>query len=127
MDSTAWTPAPDGQVLPPGHCRARDADGQACAGGLVHLGQHQSTGLRAWLEAGGQALIRAYDAADADRSEAIEAPLFKEFNLVPIARQDLVRSVSGGVSFGWSMLVGPLLAPAEKAELHLRVVCFARL
>jgi hypothetical protein len=48
-----WVPAPDGQVLVPGACLARDADGQGCAYGLVRLVPHQSTGLRAWLESGG--------------------------------------------------------------------------
>lgn len=47
----SWTSAPGDQVLLPGECRARDADGQGCAHGLIHLRHpHQSTGLRAWLE-----------------------------------------------------------------------------
>ncbi len=47
-----WTSAPESQVLTDGVCRARDADAQGCAHGFVHLGAHQSTGLRAWLESG---------------------------------------------------------------------------
>ena len=122
-----WTPAPDGQVLTPGECRARDSHGQGCAHGFVHLGEHQSTGLRAWLESGRErALIRAYDAATADRLEAMETPLFARFDFVPIARQDLVRTKAGGVNFGWSLILGPLLAPTEELEIHVRLVCFAR-
>ena len=122
-----WTPAPEGQVLTPGECRARDADDQGCAHGFIHLGEHQSTGLRAWLESGhDRALIRAYDAAIAGRLESMETPLFTQFDFVPIARQDLVRTKAGGADLGWSLIVGPLLAPTEKVEIHLRLVCFAR-
>jgi len=121
-----WAPAPEGQVLMAGECRARDADAQACTRGFVHLGAHQSTGLRAWLESGRErALIRAYDAAIADRLEAMEAPLFAQFDFAPIARQDLIRTETGGVSAGWSLIVGPLLAPTEKVAIHLRLVCFS--
>jgi hypothetical protein len=122
-----WTAAPEGQVLMAGECRARDADAQGCAHGFVHLSAHQSTGLRDWLESGrNRALIRAYDAASADRLEAMEAPLFERFEFVPIARQDLIRTETGGLNFVWSLVVGPLLAPTEKIEIHLRLVCFAR-
>jgi hypothetical protein len=122
-----WTSAPDGEVLMPGECRARDADAQGCAHGFFHLGAHQSTGLRAWLESGrGDALIRAYDAATADRVEEMELPLFAQFEFTPIARQDLIRREAGGLNFGWSLIVGPLLAPTEKVEIHLRLVCYSR-
>ena len=122
-----WTPAPAGQVLTTGECRARDSDAQGCAHGFVHLGEHQSTGLRAWLESGqDRALIRAYDGATADRLEAMETPLFAQFDFVPIARQDLIRTEAGGVSFGWLLILGPLIAPTEEVEIHLRLVCFAR-
>jgi hypothetical protein len=122
-----WTPAPDGQVLMAGLCAARDADGQGCAHGVVHLKAHQSTGLRQWLESGqSPALIRAYDAATADRLEAMEAPLFEQFGFRPIARQDLVRTESGGLNVGWALVIGPWFAPTEKVSIHLRLVCFAR-
>ena len=122
-----WTTAPEGEVLVAGDCRARDGDGQGCARGYIHLGAHQSTGLRAWLEAGrDQALIRAYDATSADRLEAMEAPLFAEFEFVPIARQDLIRTETGGLNVGWSLIIGPLLAPNEEVAIHLRLVCYAR-
>jgi hypothetical protein len=92
-----WTTAPEGQVLMAGECRARDEDAQGCAHGFVHLSAHQSTGLRAWLESGhDRALIRANDAAIADRLEAMEAPLFARFEFVPIARQDLIRPRRAG-------------------------------
>ena len=114
-------------MLTAGECRARDADDQGCAHGFVHFGEHQSTGLRAWLESGrDRALIRAYDAAKADRLEAMETPLFAQFDFVPIARQDLIRTEVGGVNFGWSLILGPLLAPTEEVEIQLRLVCFAR-
>jgi len=120
-----WVAAPDGEVLTAGNCRARDEDGQGCAHGLVHLGAHHSTGLRAWLEGNpGRALIRAYEAVDADRLEAMEAPLFAQFELVPIARQDLVRTEEGGLNTGWALIVGPLFAPTQKVKMHLRLVCF---
>jgi hypothetical protein len=120
-----WVPAPEGEVLTAGNCRARDEDGQGCAHGLVHLSAHQSTGLRAWLEANrGRALIRAYEAVDADRLEAMEAPLFAQFELVPIARQDLVHTEEGGLNTGWALIVGPLFAPTQKVKMHLRLVCF---
>jgi hypothetical protein len=122
-----WVPAPDGQVLMPGACLARDADGQGCAHGLVHLVPHQSTGLRAWLEAGAErALIRSYDAATADRVEAMEAPLFAEYEFVPLVRQDLARMETGGLNSFWAIWVSPLVAPSEKVTIHLRLVCFAR-
>jgi hypothetical protein len=122
-----WTSAPEGQVLTAGECRARDADAQGCAHGFVHLSAHQSTGLRAWLESGqDRALIRAYDEGTADRLEAMEAPLFAQFEFVPIARQDLIRTETGGLNVGWSLIVGPLLAPTEEVAIHLRLVCFAR-
>ena len=57
----------------------------------------------------------------------MEAPLFAEFDFVPIARQDLVRAQAGGVSYEWSLIVGPLIAPTEKVTLHLRLVCFSKL
>ena len=123
-----WTPASEGEVLNAGECRARDLDGQGCAHGFVHLGPHQSTGLRAWLEQDrGAALIRAYDAASADALEAMESPLFAQFEFAPIARQDLIRTQGGGLNAGWVLIVGPLLAPTEKVTIHLRLVCFARL
>ena len=74
---------------------------------------------------GERALIRAYDAATANRLEAMETPLFAQYEFVPIARQDLVRTESGGLNAGWSLIVGPLLAPAEKVTIHLRLVCFS--
>ena len=121
-----WTPAPEGQVLMAGACRARDADAQGCARGLVHLGRHLSTGLRVWLEsAQDRALIRAYEAVAADRLEAMEAPLFAHFGFAPITHQDLVRTEKAGLNAGWAMIVGPF-APMEKVEIHLRLVCFER-
>jgi hypothetical protein len=121
-----WTSAPAGQVLTVGECRARDADGQGCAHGFVHLGPHQTTGLRAWLESTeDRALIRAYDAVNADRIEAMETPLFAQFQFVPIAKQELVRTKAGGLNPDWALLVGAF-APTEKVEFHLRLVCFGR-
>lgn len=123
-----WNPAPQGQVLMAGECRARDADGQGCARGFIHPGPHQSTGLRAWLESGaGHALIRAYDAATADRLEEMETPLFAQFGFVPIAQQDLISTEAGGLNAGWTLVVGPFLAPTEKVTIHLRLVCFSGL
>jgi hypothetical protein len=123
-----WVPAPDGEVLVAGECRALDDDGQGCVHGRIHLGPHQGTGLRAWLEEGrAGALIRAYEATMADRLEAMEAPLFDRFEFVPIARQDLVHSQGGGLSPGWALVVGPLFAPTETITVHLRLVCYARL
>jgi hypothetical protein len=111
----------------PGMCLARDEDGQACVHGLIHLGPHQDTGLRAWLETGNESgLIRAYDLDRADRLEAMETPLFAQFGFTPIVHQDLVHSESGGLSCGWAVLVRPLFAPLEKVATHLRLVCFAR-
>lgn len=122
-----WVPAPAGQVLLPGACLARDADGQGCAHGLVHIVPHQSTGLRAWLEAGAErALVRAYDVATADGLEAMEAPLFAQFEFVPLVRQDLVREETAGLDSFWAIWVSPLVAPSEKVTTHLRLVCFAR-
>jgi hypothetical protein len=124
---TAWEPAPAGEVLMPGWCSARDEDGQGCAHGVVHLlSPHQSTGLRAWLEAGtAPALIRGYDADRADELEAMEAPLFARFGFGPIARQDLARTEIGGLHQGWVFVLGAL-APTEKVTFHVRLVCFAR-
>jgi hypothetical protein len=122
-----WAPAPEGQVLMPGTCLTRDGDGQACVHGLIHFGPHQSTGLRAWLEAGRErALIRPYEVATADRLQAMETPLFAEFGFTPIVQQDLVHTEAGGLSFGWTVLVGPFFAPTEKVTRHLRLVCFTR-
>jgi hypothetical protein len=122
-----WTAAPEGQVLMAGSCLARDADGQGCVHGFVHLSAHQSTGLRDWLESGqSSALIRAYDSATADRLEAMESPLFAQFGFSAIVRQDLVRTESGGLHAGWAVIVGPLLAPTEKIAIRMRLVCFAR-
>jgi hypothetical protein len=127
MATGTWTPAPSGQVLLPGPCLARDSDGQGCTRGLVHRGNHQSTGLRAWLEAErSTALIRAYDSGDGDRLEAMEAPLFEQFGFRPIVRQDLERTVPGGIDWDQARFVGPLLAPNTKVRIHLRLVCFAR-
>jgi hypothetical protein len=126
--TTAWVPAPEGQVLMAGECRARDADGQGCTLGPIHLLRpHQSTGLRAWLERGtDRALIRCYDATRADSLEAMESELFAEFDFLPITRQDFLRTEEGGLNTGWTLLVGPFLAPTEKVTIHLRLVCFAR-
>jgi hypothetical protein len=125
--TTGWAPAPEGRVLMPGMCLSRDDDGQGCVHGLIHIGAHQSTGLRAWLEAGRErALIRPYEIATADRVQAMETPLFAEFGFTPIVQQDLVHTEAGGLSFGWAMVVGPLLAPTDKITTHLRLVCFAR-
>jgi len=127
MATLGWAPAPEGEVLLAGECRARDADGQGCAQGFIHLSPHQGTGLRAWLEDGrDRALIRCYDAATADRLEAMEAPLFAQYQFVPIVRQDMVRIEDGGLSPGWALVVGPLLAPTAQVTIRLRLVCFAR-
>lgn len=120
---TEWVEAPAGQVLMPGRCDARDADGQGCAGFDHYPKPHQSTGLRAWLEKSEeQAVIRCYDGDRADELEAMEAPLFARLGFTLIARQDVVRA--GGLHVGWTLVVGPLLAPS--ATIRLRVVCFAR-
>jgi hypothetical protein len=127
MTALDWAPAPDGQVLMAGYCLARDEDGQGCAHGFVHLSAHQSTGLRARLESDKRgALIRAYDAATADRLEAMEEPLFAHFGFAPVARQDLVRTKSGGIHAGWAIIVGPFFAPTEKVSIRLRLVCYVR-
>ena len=127
-DVLGWVPAPDDEVLLPGHCGARDEDGQGCTHGVVHLSPHQHTGLRAWLEAGtAGAIIRAYPAVDSDRLEGMEAALLARYQFVPVARQDLVHSEDGGVSWGWAMVVGPVFAPTARVTVQLRLVCFARL
>lgn len=125
---SGWDPAPEGQVLVAGWCRARDDDGQGCTHGPVHLlSAHQSTGLRSWLETSSErGLIRAYEANRADELEAMEAPLFARFGFQPIAHQDFTRTQPGGLHAGWALFVGPLLAPTEKVTFHLRLVCFAR-
>jgi hypothetical protein len=121
--ATAWLDAPPGQVLMPGRCEARDSDGQACASFDHYPKPHQSTGLRAWLErTESQAVIRCYDGDRADELEAMESPLFGRLGFTPVARQDVVRT--GGLHVGWTLVVGPLLAPS--ATVRLRVVCFAR-
>ena len=56
----------------------------------------------------------------------VETPLFAAFDFVPIARQDLIRTETGGLNVGWSLIVGPLLAPTEEVAIHLRLVCYAR-
>ena len=127
MTDPAWEPAPEGHVLVPGECRARDADGQGCTGGVLHpLSAHQHTGLRTWLESTEErAIIRVYDIARADELEAMEAPLLEQFQYVPVARQDLVRTMDGGLNSGWVMLVG-WFAPTQKVTFHVRAVCYAR-
>jgi len=121
--TTAWAEAPAGQVLTPGRCDARDADGQACASFDHYPKPHQSTGLRAWLErTEEQAVIRCYDEERADELESMEAPLFARLGFALVARQDVVRA--GGLHVGWTLVVGPLLAPS--ATVRLRVLCFAR-
>ena len=128
MPEAGWVDAPDGEVLLAGACLARDGDGQGCTHGFVHLGPHQHTGLRAWLESRrADALIRAYPPPFAERHEAMETPLFERFGFLSIVHQDLVRTEDGGISWGWAMVVGPLLAPTAKVEVHLRLVCFAHL
>jgi hypothetical protein len=120
---TAWEDAPAGQVLMPGRCDARDADGLACARFDHYPKPHQNTGLRAWLEATtDRAVIRCYDGERADELEAMEAPLFARLGFALVARQDVVRT--GGLHVGWTLVVGPLLAPV--ATIRIRVVCFAR-
>jgi hypothetical protein len=122
-----WRPAPDGQVLMPGWCGGRDADGQGCALGVVHLlSPHQSTGLRAWLETTAErAIIRPYDAERADALESMEGLLFAAFGFHRLVRQDLIRREAGGLNPDWVLVVGAF-APTEKVEIHLRLVCFAR-
>ena len=78
---------------------------------------------RIWSE---RALIRPYEAATADRMEAMEAPLFAQYEFVPLVRQDLVRTEAAGLDSFWSIWVSPLVAPREKITIHLRLVCFAR-
>jgi len=118
---TEWLEAPEGQLLMPGRCGARDADGQACASFDHYPKPHQRTGLRAWVESTKErVVIRCYDAERADELEAMEAPLFASLGFAPIARQDVVRT--GGVHVGWTLVVGPLLAPS--VTIRLRVVCF---
>lgn len=127
MPIATWTPAPKGQVLLSGMCLARDPDGQGCTRGLLHRRSHQHTGLRAWLEGGtSDALIRAYEVGNGDRLEAMESPLFEQFGFRPIARQDLERTVPGGIDWDQARFVGVLLAPNTNVRIHLRLVCFAR-
>jgi hypothetical protein len=122
-----WAPGPEGQVLVAGECRARDADGQGCAHGVLHpLSPHQGTGLRSWLESTeDRAIIRIYDATRADALEAMETPLFARFEFRPIARQEVVQTKDGGLSSGWVFLVG-IWAPTEEVQFRVRAVCFAR-
>jgi hypothetical protein len=122
-----WEPAPQGRLLSPGRCRARDADGQGCARGVVHLlHSHQSLGLRSWLQKTDErAVIRCYEADLADEHEAMEVPLFAAFAFTPIAREDIVRIQAGGLDRDWSLVVGNL-APQEKVTFAIRAVCFAR-
>lgn len=56
----------------------------------------------------------------------MEAPLFAQFEFVPLARQDLVRTKSGGLNSFWAIWVSPLVAPTDEVTIHLRLVCFAR-
>ena len=123
-----WENGPEGEVLVPGGCLARDEDGQGCAHGVMHLRKpHVRTGLRRWLEAGhGQAIIRVYQSERADMTEAMETNLFARFGFTPLVRQEVRRTERGGLSFGWAMVVGPLVAPTEKIEVGLRLVCFAK-
>lgn len=119
----AWVDAPVGQVLMPGRCGARDADGEACASFDHYPRPHQRTGLRAWLAGTDQdVIIRCYDTNRADDLEALEAPVFASLGFAPVARQDVART--GGLHVGWTLVVGPWLAPA--AKVRLRVVCYAR-
>jgi hypothetical protein len=37
-----------------------------------------------------------------------------------------MRTEKAGLNAGWTLLVGPLFAPLEKVEIHLRLVCFER-
>jgi hypothetical protein len=87
-----WVLAPESQVLVAGECSARDEDGQGCTRAAFHpLSPHESTGLRAWLQAADEpAIIRCYDAARADELEA---------KLVRAARRgSLVLFVGAGAS-----------------------------
>ncbi len=121
--TVGWADAPDGQVLMPGRCGARDADGEACASFDHYPKPHQRTGLRTWLESTMETvIIRCYEADRAGELEAMEAPLFEAFGFRPVARQDVARTA--GLHVGWTLVVGPLLAPS--ATVHLRVVCYAR-
>jgi len=63
-----------------------------------------------------RALICAYDAATADRLEAMEAPLFARFEFLPIARQDLIRTRTGGLNVGWTLIVGPFLHRPKRSR-----------
>ena len=61
----------------------------------------------------------------ADEVEAMETPLFARFGFAPIAHQEYLRTETGGLHVGWTLLVGPLLAPAKLVTIRLRIVCFS--
>lgn len=115
-----------------GTCVARDADGQRCAKRQLHLGAHQHTGLRRWLDAAavhgrmGTAIIRAYDGARANELEAMETPLFASYGFTPIAREGVIQTKTGGLNTGAVFFLG-IFAPSEKVSFRFRVVCFAQL
>jgi hypothetical protein len=137
MPETGWKSEP-GTVLPwvdsrspepqVSHgCLARDPDGETCLHGPGHIRQHVRSGLLKWLASGAErAIIRPYPADDFARLYPIEGELFARYGFVPIASHSLTLHEKGGVSWGWAMVVGALLAPSQTVEIRLRIVCFEK-
>jgi hypothetical protein len=126
-----WVDAGEAEPLVSQGCRARSKEGDTCALASDHRREHVRSGLVAWLEGDvGRSIIRVYPAWDAARLESIENALFHRFGFALVASHDLTLQEQGGISFGWALAIGALLAalfaPTETIEIPIRIVCYAR-
>lgn len=68
-------------------CTWTDDNGQVCVLQARHPGEHQDTGLRAWLEATtDDSVVRTYTGPSANDVFQMEARLFARFGFYPVSQ-----------------------------------------
>ncbi len=68
-------------------CTWTDDDGQVCVLQARHPGEHQDSGLRAWLEATtDDSVVRTYTGPNANDVFQMEARLFARFGFYPVSQ-----------------------------------------
>lgn len=123
---TAWTrPADSPEVPAERWCPYLDQDGQRCVLDPWHAGDHQDSGLRAWLEATGErAFIRTYRGASAQLLADQERPLIASFGYALVAGE--VADEPGAHSAAAVLVLGSLAALAKPSAQRRITVCYAR-
>lgn len=106
-------------------CPFVDDLGLPCRLGVGHDGNHEDSGLRAWLETTtAEAFIRTYRGEEAGTLADLEAPAIIAFGFRAIAHEDTEEAVE--VSAAAIAVLGLLAKAAQPAFERRLTICYAR-